>query len=287
MFKKVSNIPLLMFCILLLCFNNSCKDEEEKEAENYFSAKNNSYAENVFADIFKWVNDAQLNMENELFNAAKGINTTENDLKNNVIITLSPMDTTTWPKMLTINFGPNNVMCLDGKKRKGKISAAITGRFNNPGTVITIIPSNYYINDFYTEGTLKIICAGFTGSGNILFREDVKEAKVATPDGTIYWECDRDRELISGKETPWPNIYDDVYKITGSSWGTDVTGRIYETNIVNPLKYNMNCKWVKEGSLEITPEGISVRSVDYGDDGCNPHASVTIADKTYNFVMAW
>ncbi len=287
MYKKSSHILILIICFLGLSFTTSCKDEEEKEAENYHSAKNNSYAESVFADIFKWVNEAQLRMEDSIYNLSKSNNFNTDYLLNNVSITLSPMDTLTWPKMLTINFGPNNIICLDGKNRKGKIAAAITGRFNKKGTIITIVPSNYYINDFYIEGTLKIICAGVNSVGNFLFREEVKEAKVITPDGTTYWECDRDRELITGIATPWPNIYDDVYKITGTSKGADITGRLYETEIINPLIYSMNCKWFKEGSLEITPERLSIRSVDYGNDGCNPQASVTIADKTYNYIMSW
>lgn len=287
MIKKYIKCLILLLCFGLTLLTVGCKDEEEKDAENYYSVKNNSYCENVFADIFKWINNAQLLMEDSLYKTSKSSYNTTLFNTDAIHISLTPNDTTTWPKILTINFGSTNIMCLDGKNRKGKITAAVTGKFNKQGTVITAITSEYYVNNLYVEGTIKLICAGLNSAGHLLFRENVTNAKIVTPDGVTYWECDRDRELISGKQTPWPNIYDDIYKITGKSSGTDVTGRLYEAKIINPLKHYINCKWMQEGSLEITPDGLSIRSVDYGNDGCNPDAKITIADKTYNFIMIW
>jgi len=281
---KTSLRKSIFFMLSMLLLIISCRKEEVKEAENYHAAKNNSYAENAFADIFKWVDDNHRWMEDSILGLG---NSGTYVPMEGVNITYTPMDSLTYPKLLTINFGSAGVMCLDGKIRKGKIVAAITGRHNKQGTVITIIPNNFYVNEYFMEGNYKVSCTGTNSSNNLVFKDEVTGGKLISPDGTIYWECNRTREYIAGSITPWPNVFDDVYHITGGSSGTDVTGRMYLTNIVDPLVLKMSCKWITSGTLEITPEELSVRTVDYGDGDCNPKAEVTIVDKTFNFIMSW
>ncbi|HRS54720.1 MAG TPA: hypothetical protein P5250_08455 [Bacteroidales bacterium] len=280
-----SHLPYYLIFILIISINNSCKKEYTEGIKKYVSPKNNCYAESVFYDIIKWVNDAQLKIEDSLYNGSKN-NYIIND--NYISISLLPNDTLTWPKMLTINFGSGNHMCLDGKLRKGKIIAAITSRFHQQGTVITIVPNNYFVNDSYVEGTLKITCLGLSNEGHIIFKDNVKQGKIITSDGLIYWECDRTREMISGQLTPWPNIYDDTFKITGNSSGTDISAHSYTAEIINPLKLSFGCKWINEGSLEISSESFSSKMiVDYGNSECNPQATLTVDNKTYNFIINW
>jgi hypothetical protein len=46
-----------------------------------------------------------------------------------------------------------------------------------------------------------------------------------------------------------------------------------------------DCKWIVSGQFEIVPEGLSARSVDFGDGTCDNKAKVTINGNVFEIVM--
>ena len=124
------------------------------------------------------------------------------------------MDTTTWPKTLTINFGTSNCLCADGNLRRGIITAVFTGQYRKPGTVISIYLSNYYHNNNFVQvGTHTITNNGINTNGNLSYTINVVNASVTTSSGIISWNSYRTREWISGVTTTL-NPWDDVFPFT-------------------------------------------------------------------------
>lgn len=203
-------------------------------------------------------------------------------------VTLTPFDTATFPKTLTIDFGPTNCAGNDGKNRKGKIVVTITGKYRTPGTVITIKPDNYYVNDNKIEGTKTVTNNGRNNAGNLSYSVEVVGKITTTDNKTIEWKSSRTREWIEGESTTfWTHgingITDDVYSITGTGSGVNRDGRKFEAAITTPLRVQF-CGLkieITKGVIELQPEDLKKRVIDYGNGSCDNQAVVTIGKKTY------
>jgi type II secretory pathway pseudopilin PulG len=272
---------IVLILVSILSITAGCK--KDKEDKDQRAAIDNATAENAFNDVF-----------NQVDNAAKatvqsGAKVTQLDSGGCATITITPFDTITWPKTMTIDFGSSNCLCSDGKYRRGKVIANLSGKYRNAGTIITITLDQYYVNDNHVQGTKTITNLGHTGTygggNNLKYSIVVSNASITTQDGTISWNSTRTREWIEGESTLWPNWQDDVYLISGSASGTDVNGNAFNVNIVNPLRAALNCRWIESGTLEITPSGLATRTVDFGGGNCDDQATVTINGNTYNFTM--
>ncbi len=278
-------IALIIIVAFTLIIPGCIKDDTNQvPSYDFQSARDNAWAENIFSDIFQWVDDAAKDMDDSLYNA-KTKSASQLMAGGCATVSLTPFDTINWPKTLTIDFGPVNCLCADGKYRRGKIISVLTGRYRDSATVITDSLAGYYVNDFLVQGKKVITNIGHNTSGNLTFNVAVIDASITTFVGTIYWNSTRTREWISGESTPWPNIWDDVYHLSGGSWGVNVYGDTFNVTIINPLEIEIGCKWITAGSLEIDPIGNTSGIVNYGNGGCDDQASITINGNTYTFTM--
>ena len=82
--------------------------------------------------------------------------------------------------------------------------------------------------------------------------------------------------MVAGSNTP-SYIWDDIYYISGSSNGINSNNRSYTITITDQLEKQMGCKWVKSGSMQIQPENLNTRILDFGDGTCDNDAIVTIS----------
>jgi hypothetical protein len=274
--KKTIFLSFLLLAVFSFVYYGCKKDKEDT---NQRAAIDNSTAENAFNDIFKQVDKAARQTTQA---AAK---TTQLDTIGCATLTITPFDTVTWPKTLTIDFGTSNCLCEDLKYRRGKIIATLTGRYRDSATVITVNLDNYYVNDNHIEGNKTITNLGhigtYGGGNNLKYRIVVTNAKITTIDGIITWESTRYREWIEGESTTWPAWQDDVYRITGSASGIDINGNSYTVNIINGLRVALDCRWIESGTIEIAPAGLAVRTLDFGTGDCDNQATVSINGVTY------
>jgi hypothetical protein len=282
--KRILILSFFLLASLAFVYIGCKKDSEDKDQR---AAQDNSIAENAFNDVFNQVDYAAKKTTETGANKIMNVDTTGCGT-----ISLSSYDTVTWPKTLTIDFGTTNCLCSDLKFRRGKIIATMDSMYRDSGTVITITLDQYYVNDYHIEGTKTITNMGPVGTygngGNLKYSVVVSNAKITPPTGNpIYWNSSRTREWIEGESTKWPNWQDDVYLIDGSANGTDQNGNTFTVTITEPLRVALNCKWIEDGTVEITPQNLATRTVDFGVGGgsCDNQASVTINGVTYPFTM--
>ncbi|MGZ5243936.1 MAG: hypothetical protein ACXWEY_09200 [Bacteroidia bacterium] len=269
-------LTLLAFSAITLFILSSCK-KNDPVAENdsdIAAAEDNAYAEDIFGDVFKLMDEAARE-QNGFY---------KNGLEETATLACATVtaDTTVSPRKLTIDFGAGCVG-QDGRTRAGKIIITFTGRYRNPGTVITHTFDNYTVNGNKVEGEKTVTNMGKNAAGNLVFKIEVKGAKITTANGIITWESKREREWMAGQNTA--TISDDEYAISGSAKGTNRNGKKFEVTIIDPLHIKIGCKWITKGSLEIKPEDKLKRTVDYGNGTCDNTATVTIAGRTYTFLM--
>jgi hypothetical protein len=277
-------LPLFIAASLLVSsiYLTSCKKDATKDADTE-SAENNALAESQYNDVTTLVDQAALSGDVTVGVAGgSSANGTEGSLGSNCA-TIS-IDTVASPHSVTINFGEANCVCKDGRNRRGKIIAAYTGRYRNAGTIISITFDNYFVNDNQVKGTKTITNMGPNNAGNIVYKIEVNGQIIkANNGGTVTWTSNRQREWIAGANTI--DLSDDAYSITGTASGTNASGKSYTITITKPLVRRMNCRWFESGTLDVTPDGKPVRTLDYGSTGCDANATVTILGYTVPIVL--
>jgi hypothetical protein len=274
-FPLIGTVIVIAFSI---AYSGCKKDKQDKDTK---AAENNAYAENVFADIFKQIKEQASTDTNVARYAQKS------DKTGCATLTVSPIGYGIWPKTLTIDFGTTNCQGTDSNWRRGKIICVFSHYYQDSLTTINVSLDNYYFNDNHVTGTKTITNLGHightNGTNNLKFSVVVSNATITKPEGTISWNSTRTNEWIVGEGTPY--ILDDVYMITGAANGTDVNGNTFTVNITTALKVAVSCRWIESGILEITPQGLPTRTVDYGSGDCDNQATVTINGYTFNIVL--
>ncbi|RYD83602.1 MAG: hypothetical protein EOP53_00335 [Sphingobacteriales bacterium] len=272
LFSFLTILAIIIFTV------SSCKkdpvvaDDNDTDIE---AAEDNSYAESVFTDVFNMTDEAAREHAGFYKNGLdeKGI------LADCAIITA---DTTVSLRKITIDFGTGCVG-KDGRTRTGKIIITFTGRYRSKGTVIKHTFDNYTVNGNKVEGEKTVTNMGKNANGNLVYKIEVKNAKITTSNGIISWESTREREWISGQNTAITS--DDEYAVSGAASGTNRRGKTYEATITEPLHVKAGCKWITKGKLEVKPQGKLKRTVDYGNGDCDNVATATIGSKTFTYQM--
>jgi hypothetical protein len=249
-----------LFLLSTLLFS-SCKKEKELDTD-VISAEDQSQGELVYDQVF-----------NEVDQAADDAGLKKAGFP---IIT---KDTVSSPRTMRIDYGTSNYLCLDGNYRRGVILVSWTGRYRETGTQIQIGFEGFFQNDNLVEGTKSITNNGPNALGQLSYTI-VVNGKITTPElKTHTWNSNRIRTWIAGQNTVL--AIDDEYEITGNTNGINRNGVNYTAQISSKLLVKLSCEWrVVSGIIEITPEGKSIRKVDFGNGLCDAMVTVTVNGKT-------
>jgi hypothetical protein len=193
-------------------------------------------------------------------------------------------DTTVTPHVLTIDFGPTNCMCADGRNRRGKILVSYNGRYRDSGHVHTITFDGYHVDNHKVLGSKQVTNMGHNSSSQTFFNIAVNGMVIKPVTGdTITRIATRTRTWTAGESTLVKN--DDVYEITGKDSTVRASGKIFTANITSPLVVAVNCNWIKQGVIQITPQGGTPRTLNYGSGTCDKFATVTVGTKSRTITL--
>lgn len=186
-------------------------------------------------------------------------------------------------RTLTIDFGPTNCLCFDGRYRRGQILVRFTtdGLTRRTGAVVT--RKDYFVNDNQHTATRT-----FTDLGAGSFTVDVTGASIikANNGGTHSWTANWTFTRTAGFGTP--QVSDDMYSVTGSANGTNRRNVTYTTVIDNarPLIKSANCpKYYTSGVVNITNTNGRTMLLDYGSGACDNIATVTVNGRTKSITL--
>jgi hypothetical protein len=274
--KKANFILGLAVFAFMVIFISGCK-KDNIQLEDTKLSQDDAYAESTFENVGDMADEAyDIGTGNHL----KAFPGERMFLSDCATVTL---DTNIFPLTLTIDFGEENCLCQDGKYRRGKIIITFTGRYREPGTVITHNFENYYVNDKSVDGTKVVTNMGENENGNLYFTIEV-DGIIQKEDGSTFtWNSSRVREWIQGSDTH--NRWDDIYLITGTANGTRPNGLTWEREIIIPLRVELACRFIVSGSIELRPQDRPVRLLDYGSGDCDNEATVTIDGVVYTIYL--
>jgi hypothetical protein len=272
-FKMIYVFYALLSTGMLL---TACKKEEQPvivEDNDTTSSEYDALAEDIYTDVGSITDEAySLMTDNFKYTEADTL-----FIGQCAVITL---DTVVFPHELIIDFGPENCLCKDGRYRRGKIVNTFTGRYREPGTIITHGFDEYFVNDNKVEGIRVMTNMGYNINGNLYYTIEVNGMiTLANGAGTITWNASKEREWVEGSDTP--ERWDDVYLITGDGSGVRPSGQSWIKEITKALRKELSCRFFVSGTMEITPEGKPTRILDYGDGTCDNIATVTVNGHTY------
>jgi hypothetical protein len=184
------------------------------------------------------------------------------------------------PHTLLIDFGAQNCTGADGLRRRGRLLFTFTGPYGQQGTVITLTPQEYHVNDLLLQGTKVVTNLGPNAQGQTHFSVQVN-GTVTAPDAswTSTHTYQRVRTWIAGEGTP--NPFDDVYLITGGGSGVNRFGQSFTVTITTPLRVEVGCPWIVSGVQEVSPQGRPVRVIDFGSGACDSQVTVTVNGFTF------
>jgi hypothetical protein len=286
--KNIKYLTILLTVGLITIYG--CKKDEENVIDNQTtSAKDNSTAENLFGDIKRIVEE----VANDEGQSSRIGNKSHNySFGSCALVSINPawVDTV-WPKVITIDFGTTNCTGSYGINRRGKVIITLTDSYRNAGSVLTVQPQNYYVNDHKIEGTKTLTNNGLNANNNLSYSVNVTNGKITYTDGSVaQWTSTRTNEWIEGDTTSLlshglPGLCDDVYLITGSANGVNRNGLNYTVNITSPLRKEICCRWLVSGTLDVIPSGLATRTVDFGNGNCDNMATITINGNTFNVPM--
>jgi hypothetical protein len=264
-------LGLAVFIFFAINFQGCKKDNINLEDNNI--SQDDAYAESTYENVSDMTDEAYDIKTGDNLKAFPG-----NRIFLSECATVT-LDTTVFPRVMTIDFGEENCLCIDGKYRRGKILISFTGRYRHAGTVITTTFDNFFVNDKSVGGTKVVTNMGLNENNNMYFTIEV-QGIIQREDGNSFtWNSSRVREWIQGADTH--NRWDDIYLITGTANGTRPNGLTWDREIIIPLRVELACRFIVSGSIELRPEGRPVRLLDFGNGDCDNEATVTVNGETF------
>jgi len=256
---------------ILAIFFVSCEENELKKDIDSASALEalTEYVtvNKVFQDVGNNSGDALLIAET----STSGKSTTS---KNDFYITIEPLDLTTFPKTITIDY-KTGVLCEDGITRKGIVTIVSTDWYGKTGSKHTTTFDNYYHEGFKVEGTHYVENLGLNQDDNLEYSVTIDNGKITTETGdTINYTENSTRTWVAGFETPL-NIWDDEYLLDGTQSGTSSNNVDYSLTIEESLHFVLLPRSIKSGILDIDVGNIEDIKINYTE------STITILGVSY------
>jgi hypothetical protein len=260
--------------ILALFFVN-CQVNEIKEVVNTTSTievLTEFVAVNkVFQDVGNNSGDAVLTSEISASTSKMTYAKTEGP-----IITVVPLDFTTFPKTITIDY-QTGILCKDGITRKGIVTIVSTDWYGKEGSEHTTTFNNYYHNDFKVEGTHFVKNLGKDQNNNLKYSVTIENGKITTNTGkSINYVENSTRTWVAGSNTPL-NIWDDEYMLDGTQSGVSSKGVEYLLTIEESLHFVLLPRSITAGILDVSVGNINGIKLNY------TNSTITLFGKTFPF----
>ena len=284
----------MKFRVIKICFIGLslfvwfCSCEKQKLNRSTETSLDNNKAENLFEDVFSEVDKVA-----ESYTGKTSANVSISNLLNDNCAVIDVVTTNgDFPKTITLDFGQEYCVGSDGKERKGKIIAQLSGPYRSSGSSITINTDNYFVDFYKVDGT-KLVENITTTSGNPRFAIEVSGI-ITTPESEeIVWNSSRIREWINGWDTrifnyndslqKWvylgiEGLYDDIWEVTGAADGINRNGIPFAAEITKPLRVQWcdNYREITSGVIELQPEELKLRVIDFGEFQCDNLGTITI-----------
>jgi len=209
--------------------------------------------------------------------------TTERDNQSKQL-TVDKSGTQVFPKQLTLVY--SKWLSFKGREYNGTIRCTLTGMPRTPGSILSASFENLSISGFIINGTRIETTLNKNPLNQPEFKIVSDAMQMQKADGDQF-TCSLNRTYtwVEGDKTP--QLYDDVYHLSGSSSGKTSGGNEYIEQIGFTVIESINCPWISAGIIYInqsgTETGVSFANND--KPACDQSAKMIIDGLNYLFML--
>ncbi|MDP3358242.1 MAG: hypothetical protein Q8S41_02730 [Lutibacter sp.] len=266
---RILNLKLLVLFIVGNFIFTSCSNSDTVDLSESISAD-----ETIALVEVDDISDEVNNVIDDYFAADEQLlSKSEEENKTDVLLTCvtKTIVVTGTLKVVTLDFG-DGCELPSGNVLSGKIIMSYSIDPNLLTLTITYMYENFYFNDIRVEGENIIVRIRENENGNpqstLTYNTTLiwSDGVYASKKGTIV------REWAEGYDT---RIFgDNVFLITGNWTVTFSDGTIFFSNIIEPLRREMACRYIVSGVVELQKLDIK-GMLDFGDGTCDDKAILT------------
>ncbi len=287
---KTTGILLISTITLMTACKKDSSSSSSSTADNNNAttlATNGASSDNMFDDALNVT--LQTNQDQSLNNlilqksgaATDGMNgNTVTGAYYCATVTVSPADTITYPKTVTVDFG-NGCTSGDNITRSGSITYTLSDKFRNPGATISATFNNYVLNGYKLAGTYSITNNSSITNG-VVYTTKVTDGSITYPSDTAYsFAGTKTITQTAGIGSLDFSTY--VFNVTGSYTIGNSFSESLTANVTTPLVKQETCPNIVSGILSFTYTKGSIKLngiFDYGNGTCDKVATVTIGNST-------
>jgi hypothetical protein len=278
--KNAMRISILSAILLAssLVFNYSCKKKTNEVDTETQSVVDNSICEQEFMQIQPTTNNMAIKTKGT---GAQRVATAGCD----TLVYISG-DTTymtpSSPPTYSFSFNSCSAINADGVLRTGAIWVRFLGKPATAGSKTIIKLINYNVNGSITYSCDSIVVTTISNTfATKSFSISVVNGVCTGSGWNIKYSANKTITLNTNSTFM---LSDDVTTVSGSANGTNRNGKnfsVVSNNITKPA----SCKFITAGTVDVTPEGLSTRTVDFGNGTCDDDATYTVNGQTIKFKM--
>jgi hypothetical protein len=302
--KSAFAATIMLALTVSACKKNSTTPASTPPAgnEETTSSADNANSEHISTDLTQIVAEAS-------DGSSAGLSSYRMDESGAVLLTsCATVTRDTLNKKITITFSGSSP-CMDGRTRSGSImvnyfaSAPGAIHYRDPGFSCAVSSANYVVDGNQVNIINKVVTnttiPGFNPATTALsWTVNAHLSIVKSGGGTIDYSCTHIKKLINTADT---TVYHGASRaiswmkarigITGTETGTTTTNVSYNSTITSMLirdygSCSINGRHpIIQGTIQFTPSGHPIRTIDYGNGSCDNTATVTVNGITVTITL--
>lgn len=218
------------------------------------AAEDMAKAEGTISDVFGVINSSMGN------GSTYGIT-----MKAGVCFTLDSVVTAN-SKKITLTYPTAGCDQGDGVIRKGQLVGMLAGKWNVPGSVLTVTFNNFSNNENTVTGTIVV---KFKSANPLTFDLICTDVILTSAEGTIKLNATQTIVSMAGSATPTA-VGDDIFKITGTVNLVDRENKSSTATLTDVIVDRSCSKGsLVKGFLKLVQSTGSVLEMDFGTGACD------------------
>ncbi len=298
MFKAGIVASISMAVIVTACSKNSSSGSSSGTGSSDAASLSTSSetTDNAYNDAFNVVmqtgnktSNGSVTVESVGGNISNDGTGSSNILGTCATITVSPADSNTFPKTITVDFG-TGCTSLAGFTRKGSITYILSGHLLYPGTTVSATFNGYSVNGYQIAGTYSI--TNNSTQNGLAFTTSVTGGQIIFPDSlSSTYTYSGTKTITQTQGFGTPTLLDDVYNITGHhSFASSASGKSLVNTIATPLVIEGSCIHIVSGIIDfVYTDGNNslTGTFDYGAGTCDNLATIKVGYFTKSVTLPW
>jgi hypothetical protein len=180
---------------------------------------------------------------------------------------------------VVIDYGEVGCNDIDGKFKKGKVIALFSNRWSLTGSTVDVSFETFEVDGKKLSGSIQC-----KNNGMNSFSITIMDGRIYNEDWSVSYNAIHSILQFEGFETD-TIASDDAYSKTGTSTGINSNGISFSSEIISPIIKRNDCKWIESGIFEVKPEGLSARTLNFGDGTCDNDAIIIIEGNIFNIKL--